>query len=73
MWDPKYNVVDCMVHLIGWQMESAVEGGKICEVDIQNVNVMYPTDDMIKYLPDETVFGLVTKYRSYSKLMEHLK
>ena len=40
VWDPKYDVLYCVVHVMGWQLELADdESGKICKVYIQDIKI----------------------------------
>ena len=70
MWDPKYGVAYCVVHVMGRQLELADKGGKVYKVNVQDIKITNLVDELIGYLPYETAFEYATKYWTHSKLME---
>ena len=48
------------------------ESGKFCKVNVQDINVTYPVNVLIRHLPEETASGCATKYKTHPKIMEHL-
>ena len=55
-----------------WQWELMDKSGKIHKVNVQDVKVTYPVNELIKYLHDETAFRCTTKYRAHPKLVEDI-
>ena len=52
---------------MGRQLELMNESGKTHKLNVQDVKIMYPGDKLIKYLPDDKVFGCAAKYWVYVK------
>ena len=44
------------------------QSGKICKVNIPDIQVAYPVDELVKCLPDERAFGNANKYQAQPKL-----
>ena len=40
---------------------------RLIKVNIQDVNIMYVVDELIKYLPDEKTFGCAARYHAHLK------
>ena len=46
--------------------------GKVRCISVQHLQLLYPTDQVLTYLPDITILGQTTKYINHSKLMPNL-
>ena len=44
------------------------ESGKIHKVNVQDVKIAYPTDELIKCLLNEKAFGHATNYQAHPNL-----
>ena len=58
MWNPKYPVAYHVVCVMGKQLELAGKCGKTQEVNVQDVKITYPVDEMIKCLPDKKLWDM---------------
>ena len=50
---------------MGRQLELTDESGNICKINIQDVKIKYPVNELIKCLPDDKAFGHAAKYCAY--------
>ena len=48
------------------------DDGKIHKLNMQDVNISYLVNELIRHLPNETAFGCTTKYQAHPKLMKAL-
>ena len=46
--------------------------GKTCKVNVQDVKMIYPVDELIKYIPDDEAFGCAAKYHAHLKYVQDL-
>ena len=44
-------------------------GGKVCNFYVQDMEITYHIDELLRYLPDKTAFGHATIYQAYLKLI----
>ena len=52
---------------MGRQLELIDESGKIHKVNVQDVKVTYPFNELIKCLPDNKAFGCAATYHAHPK------
>ena len=72
VWDPKYDVAYCGVGVMGRQLKLMDESGNTCKVNVQDVKIMYPVNELIKKLPDDETFGHAGKYHAHPKHIGYL-
>ena len=56
VWDPMYDVTYHVVCVIGSHLKLKDISGKIHKVNVQDVRVAFPVDELIKCLPHEKAF-----------------
>ena len=49
IWDPKYDVAYCVVQVIGRQSELTDLSGKIHKVNVQDVKITWPVNEVIVF------------------------
>ena len=53
----------CMVQVIGWQLELLDKSGKT--LNVQDVKILYPIDELIKCLSYKKAFRSVARYYAH--------
>ena len=58
--------------MMGRQTELLYDSSKTHKVNVQDVKIMYPVDDLIKCLPVEIAFRPAAKYHAHPKHLEDM-
>ena len=54
------------------QLKLMDESGKTHKVNVQDIKITYPVEELIKCLPDDKTFGCAAKYHAHPKHLEDL-
>ena len=67
VWDKRYDVAYHVEQVMGRQLEFIDESGKTCKVNVLDVKITYPVNELIKCLLDEKSFLTYSQVLSTSK------
>ena len=71
-WDPKCDVALQVVHAMGQQLKLMIKVVRSIRLNVQDIKVTNPLDELIKCLPHETAFRSASKHMAHLKFMEDL-
>ena len=68
VWDPKYDVANCVICVVGSQLDFMDKSVKISTVNVHEIKILYPVDELRNCLPYNPITSHMIVYLSVNTI-----